>query len=173
MKWFQLFTIILITMSTNAQNIHELTYTSIDGELVSMKSYEDQYVLVVNVASFCGYTSQYNELQELHDSSDRLKVVAFPCNQFGSQEPNSESEIKTFCSSKFSVNFPMSSKVDVKGSQVSPIYNWLTSGDLNKLGDFEVSWNFNKFLVGPKGDLIAYYPSSVNPMSNEITKHIK
>ena len=173
MKWLSVLTLILTSMSITAQSIHELSYLSIDGETISMKSYENQYVLVVNVASFCGYTSQYDALQELHESQENLNVIAFPCNQFGSQEPNSESEIKEFCSSKFSVDFPMSSKVDVKGSKVSSIYQWLTQKELNKLGDFEVSWNFNKFLVGPSGELIAHFPSSLKPLSNEITKLLK
>jgi glutathione peroxidase len=160
-------------MNSSAQSIHDISYTSIDGDLVSMSSYKGSYVLLVNVASRCGYTSQYNELQELHETHENLQVLGFPCNQFGAQEPGSESEIKAFCSSRFSVDFPMSSKIDVKGRDISPIYQWLCNMKYNQLDDYEVSWNFNKFLIGPNGNLIAYFPSSVNPLSEEINKHIK
>ena len=160
-------------MNSTDQSIHDISYTSIDGDLVSRSSYKDSYVLIVNVASRCGYTSQYNELQELHETNENLQVLGFPCNQFGAQEPGSESEIKAFCSSRFSVDFPMSSKIDVKGRDISPLYRWLCNKEYNQLDDHEVSWNFNKFLIGPNGNLIAYFPSSVNPLSEEIKKYIK
>lgn len=173
MRILKILALILFTMNSTAQSIHDISYTSIDGDLVSMSSYKDSYVLIVNVASRCGYTSQYNELQELHETHENLQVLAFPCNQFGAQEPGSESEIKAFCSSRFSVDFPMSSKIDVKGRDISPIYQWLCNKKNNQLDDHEVSWNFNKFLIGPDGNLIAYFPSSVNPLSEEINKYIK
>jgi len=173
MRILKTFALILLTMNSTAQSIHDISYTSVDGDLVSMSSYKDSYVLIVNVASRCGYTSQYNELQELHETNENLQVVGFPCNQFGAQEPGSESEIKAFCSSRFSVDFPMSSKIDVKGRDISPLYRWLCNKEYNQLDDHEVSWNFNKFLIGPNGNLIAYFPSSVNPLSEEIKKYIK
>jgi glutathione peroxidase len=166
---------ILTLINTNimAQNFYDLTIKSIDGEEIKMSKFVSKNVLIVNVASFCGYTSQYTELQALSEEYENLEVIGVPCNQFGFQEPLSTDSIKSFCSKKYAVTFPMTEKVKVKGTKQHPLFEWLTSKEQNKLDDFKVSWNFNKFLVDENGKLIAHYGSSVSPLSNDITKHLK
>ena len=105
--------------------------------------------------------------------TNQLLVLGVPCNQFGSQEPGSEKEIKTFCESKFDVTFPMTEKVNVKGKNQHPLYAWLTNKDQNRLDNFEVSWNFNKFLINGDGELIAYFKSGVNPLDDQIVNKLK
>ena len=160
--------------SSSSQSFHELSIQSIDDKSIEMSNFEGQYVLIVNVASYCGYTSQYSQLQELSEQyKDKLVVLGVPCNQFGSQEPGKAAEIKSFCESKFSVTFPMTEKVNVKGNSQHPLYAWLTNKSKNGLGDFNVSWNFNKFLVDPKGKLISHYKSGVSPLDKDITSSIR
>jgi glutathione peroxidase len=163
----------LINTNIMAQNFYDLTIKSIDGEEIKMSKCVGKNVLIVNVASFCGYTSQYTELQALSEEYENLEVIGVPCNQFGFQEPLSTDSIKSFCSKKYAVTFPMTEKVKVKGTKQHPLFEWLTSKEQNKLDDFKVSWNFNKFLVDENGKLIAHYGSSVSPLSNDITKHLK
>ena len=161
-----------ISLNMQAQNFHDIKIQSIDDKTINMSDYKGQYVLIVNVASKCGYTSQYTDLQTLSENHNNLVVLGVPCNQFGGQEPGSEEEIKTFCSSKFSVDFPMTEKIDVKGKDQHPLYQWLTNKDMNKKDDYKVSWNFNKFLVGKNGELIEYFGSGTSPLSDDITKNL-
>lgn len=140
------------------------------GDTIRMKDYEGKYVLCVNVASKCGYTPQYKELQELYEKhSDRLVVIGFPCNQFLMQEPGSEESIATFCEKNFGVTFPMTEKIRVKGGDQHPLYSWLTHKEQNGVADAKVSWNFNKFLISPTGAWLGHFASSVSPLSEEIT----
>ena len=133
--------------------------------------YKGKKILLVNVASECGFTKQYSDLEKLYtEHKDKLVIIGFPCNQFGGQESGTEEEISKFCSSKFSVTFPLTNKIDVKGEQQHPIYKWLTTKTLNGVDDYKVSWNFNKFLLDENGQLIGYFSSKVNPMDSEITK---
>ena len=165
---------LVIMSSTYSQSFYQLSIQSIDNKEIKMSDYKDKYILIVNVASHCGYTSQYADLLKLSEKySDKLVVLAVPCNQFGSQEPGSEKQIKTFCESKFNVSFPMTEKVNVKGNYQHPLYSWLTNKEQNKLGNFNVSWNFNKFLISNDGELISYFKSSVNPLDNQITDKLK
>ena len=139
-----------------------------------MSDFKGKYILIVNVASYCGYTSQYADLQKLsQDYANQVVVLAVPCNQFGSQEPGSEKEIKTFCESKFDITFPMTEKVNVKGKNQHPVYAWLTNKEQNGLDNFQVSWNFNKFLINVEGKLIAYFKSGVNPLDEQIIEKLK
>lgn len=160
-----------ITMSALAANsIHEFTMNSIDGKPTSLKSWQGKVVLVVNVASQCGYTPQYTGLEALYQKyKDKgLVIVGVPANNFGGQEPGTDEEIKTFCSRKYSVTFPMMSKVSVKGADMTPLYQYLTTA---KGGD--VKWNFTKFLVGKDGKVIDRFESKVAPESPELTAAIE
>lgn len=152
-------------------NFHDLTYTPIGGgEAVNMSQYKGKKVLVVNVASKCGYTPQYEGLQALYEKyGDKLVIIGFPCNQFMGQEPGSEEEIASFCKLNYGVTFPLSEKIDVKGKGQHPVYQWLTQKEMNGKDDYKISWNFNKFLISENGELMAYFGSNTKPMSEEIT----
>lgn len=131
-------------------------------------------MLLVNVASRCGYTPQYEDLQKLSmQYEDKLVVIGFPCDQFMGQELNSESEIRSFCSNEFHVTFPMTTVVEVKGENQHPIYQWLTQKSLNGKGDYKVSWNFNKFLIDENGQLLEHFQSKVKPMDEAILKYLE
>lgn len=142
----------------------EMTVNTLDGKPESLATFKGKVVLVVNVASECGYTPQYEGLQKLYvDYKDRgLVVLGFPCNQFGGQEPGSAAQIQAFCSTKFHVGFPMFEKVDVKGPKQAPVYAFLTT----KHG--EPAWNFHKYLVGKDGQVISAFKSGVTPESAEL-----
>ncbi len=151
--------------------MHQFKINALNSnETIDFSQFKGKKILVVNVASKCGFTPQYKELEELYKLySDKLVVVGFPCNQFLGQEPGSESLIQEFCSSTYGVSFPMTTKIDVKGNDQHEIYKWLTSKSLNGVGDYKVSWNFNKFLIDENGKLVQHFESKVSPMSKEIT----
>ncbi len=148
-----------LTAMTQAADLAAIPLKDIDGKDTSLAAYKSKVLLVVNVASQCGYTAQYEGLEALYGKfKDRgLVVLGFPCNDFGAQEPGSEAEIKQFCSSRFSVSFPMFSKLHVKGPEQHPLYAALTSGGA------PVKWNFGKFLIGKEGQIIARYDSGTEP----------
>lgn len=153
---------------------YDLEINSLNGEPMSFQSLEGKYVLCVNVASRCGYTPQYKGLQELYTQyGDRLVVVGFPCNQFMGQEPGTAGEIQSFCEVNYGVSFPLTEKIDVKGKDQHPVYQWLCSQELNGETEHKVKWNFHKFLVSPEGQLIGSFPSGVDPMGAEITGLIR
>jgi glutathione peroxidase len=161
------------TMPSNT-SIHSFKVKSIDGGMIDFAKYKGKKILVVNVASQCGYTRQYEGLQKLYDAhKDKLVIVGFPANNFGSQEPGSDGEIAQFCKARFGVTFPMASKISVKGDDTAPIYKWLTSKTENGVLDASIGWNFNKFLLDENGKMIAYFPSKIEPNSEEITKWLK
>ena len=151
---------------------------NIDGQSVDLSKYEGKVVLFVNVASKCGYTKQYTGLQQLHEkySSKGLAVVGVPCNQFGGQEPGSNEEIKQFCSSKYSVTFDMLDKVNVNDdskAKACPLYGYLTSLDTKPVAKGNIKWNFEKFLLDRKGNVIGRFGSGVEPTSAELTAAIE
>jgi glutathione peroxidase len=148
---------------------------SIDGETVNLKDYQGKVVLVVNVASQCGLTPQYTELQALYEKykDQGFVVLGFPSNQFGSQEPGTNEEIKEFCSTKYSVSFPMFSKVDVNGPDATPLYKHLTAQDAPPAGSGKISWNFEKFLIGRDGKLINRFAPRTNPTDADVVKAIE
>jgi glutathione peroxidase len=152
-----------------ASSIHEFSPKSIDGQTVPLAGYQGKVVLVVNVASKCGYTPQYGGLEALYQKykGQGLVVAGFPANNFGAQEPGADEEIKTFCSTKYNVTFPMFSKVSVKGDDMTPLYQYLTANA------GEVKWNFTKFLVGKDGKVIRKFESKVTPDSAELTSAIE
>ncbi|MBL4669882.1 MAG: glutathione peroxidase [Flavobacteriales bacterium] len=154
------------------KNLYEITINNIDGNTISLNDYKGKYILFVNVASECGFTSQYKELQELHNKyKDELVIIGSPCNQFGKQEPGNATEIKSFCTKNYGVEFLITEKIDVKGENQHPLYNWLTSKEKNGSKSSSVKWNFQKYLINKEGQLIDYYYSITSPTSKKITKH--
>lgn len=146
-------------------NLHSFTVKNAKGEDVSLEQYKGKVVLVVNVASKCGFTPQYKGLQDLYASyeSKGLVVLGFPCNQFGAQEPGANEEIQSFCSLNYGVSFPVMAKVDVNGDDSSPVYKWLKSSAPGVLGTEMIKWNFTKFLVGKDGKVIKRYAPQTSP----------
>ncbi|WP_203235142.1 redoxin domain-containing protein [Rariglobus hedericola] len=151
-----------------AESVFDITVKDIKGTDVSLDAYRGKVLLIVNVASKCGYTKQYTGLEALYATYKErgLVVLGFPCNQFGGQEPGTEEEIAAFCSTKFDVKFPLFSKLEVNGSGRAPLYTFL-SGEGSKFPG-KIGWNFNKFLVGRDGQVIARYESKVAPESTEL-----
>jgi glutathione peroxidase len=154
-------------------SIYETAINGLDGSPIDLFSFKGKNVLFVNVASECGFTNQYRDLQKLSDTyTDELVVIGSPCNQFGKQEPGDASQIQTFCERNFGVTFLLTEKIDVKGGKQHPLYKWLTSKDLNGRKNSSVKWNFQKYLVDKEGNLIDYYFSITKPMSSKITKYL-
>ena len=177
MKTLSLLLIMFISplFFTHTSTIHQFKIQALDSEeIIDFKAFKGKKVLIVNVASKCGYTSQYADLEKLYQTyKDKLVVVGLPCNQFMGQEPGSEKEIAQFCSSSYGVTFPMTTKIEVKGKDQHEIYQWLTQKELNEKGDFKVKWNFNKFLIDETGHLLEYFPSKVKPLDDAIVKYLK
>jgi glutathione peroxidase len=156
-----------------SKTIYQFKVASLDGGIIDFASFKGKKILVVNTASQCGYTPQYKDLEALYEKyKDKLVIVGFPANNFGGQEPGTNTEIKTFCEKNYGVTFPMAAKISVKGDDTAPIYKWLTHKDQNAVLDAEIKWNFNKFLLDENGKMIAYFPSKVTPMSEEITSKL-
>jgi len=153
-----------------ASSIHDFTMRTIDGKSEPLADFKGKTVLVVNVASRCGFTPQYRGLEALYEKYKNrgFVILGFPANNFGAQEPGSDEEIKTFCSSKYMVTFPMFSKISVKDEGKAPLYDYLTG-----TGGGEVKWNFTKFLVGRDGKVITRFESKVTPDSPEVIEAIE
>ena len=150
------------------KSFYDLSYTDINGKTVSMADYKGKYLLCVNVASKCGKTPQYSELEALYEKhKDKLVIIGFPCNQFLGQEPGSEKEIQEFCTKNYGVTFPLASKIDVKGNNQHPVYTWLMNKDSNGVSDDKVEWNFHKVLVSPEGQWLKAFSSGTDPMDIE------
>ena len=167
-------------LNTGAQNktilkesLYEIQLEGIDGSNIDLKAYKGKKILFVNVASECGFTNQYDGLQELYTKyKEKLVVIGLPCNQFGGQEPGKALEIKTFCRLNFGVNFPLSAKIKVKGNAQHKLYAWLTKKAKNGKKNSSVKWNFQKYLVDEEGVFIDVFYSITKPMSEKITKLI-
>lgn len=153
--------------------LHEFTMTTIDGAPQSLRAYEGKVALVVNVASQCGLTPQYAGLERLHEKYDGLAVLGFPCNQFGAQEPGTEAEIKEFCTSDYGVRFPMFGKIEVNGEGAHPLYRWLTGQSSAPAGSGPIQWNFEKFLIGKDGKVLARFAPTVAPDDPELIAAIE
>ncbi len=161
------------TTATEKHTIYDIAINAINGTPISLADFKGKKILFVNVASECGFTNQYKELQKLSDTyPEQLVVIGSPCNQFGKQEPGDATQIQEFCTVNFGVTFLLTEKIDVKGGQQHPLYKWLTSKELNGKKNAGVKWNFQKYLVDEKGNFIDYYFSITKPMSSKITKHI-
>ena len=158
-----------------AKTMYDFTMKDIDGKEVSLSRYRGKVVLIVNVASFCGYTKQYAGLDSLYRAyAERgLVVLGFPANNFGSQEPGSDEEIKEFCSTKYNVTFPLFSKISVKGDDQHPLYRYLTSAEANPATAGEVRWNFTKYLMDRSGRLVAKFEPRVDPLSADLTEAVE
>lgn len=162
-----------IVERTTNPSLYDITINALDGKPIDLSRFKDKHILFTNVASECGFTNQYKDLQKLSDAyPDTLVVIGSPCNQFGKQEPGNASQIQTFCERNFGVTFLLTEKIDVKGSKQHPLYKWLTDLDLNGKKNSSVKWNFQKYLVNKNGNLVDYYFSITKPMSSKITKHL-
>ena len=168
-----LFAVLFCVCLFGASSLYEFTLNSIDGQPAPLGAYKGKVLLLVNVASKCGFTPQYKGLEAVYEKykNQGLVVIGFPANNFGSQEPGSNEEIKTFCSRTYNVTFPMYSKISVKGEDKAPLYQYLT--DSNTATGGEIKWNFTKFLVGRDGKVIARFESKVDPASPEVTAAIE
>jgi glutathione peroxidase len=155
------------------KNISIITVKDIDGKEVKLSDYKGKVLLIVNVASKCGYTKQYAGLEEIYkEYKDKgFEILAFPCNQFGEQEPGTNEEIKNFCSSKFDVTFKLFDKIEVNGKDKSQLYSILTDNEVT--GKADIKWNFEKFLIDKNGNVVSKYLSKVEPTSEELTSAIE
>jgi glutathione peroxidase len=163
------------SLAAEAKSIYDFTMKSIDGDPVSLKSYHGKVVLLVNLASKCGFTPQYAALEALYEKyKDRgLVIVGIPANNFMSQEPGTDAEIKTFCTNKYNVTFPMMSKVSVKGDDETPLYLFLTDKSANPQIGGDIKWNFTKFLFDRDGKPVARFEPATKPDSPEVTSAIE
>lgn len=170
---FLAISLIMIYAQTNS--IHQFKVKDINGQNFDLSTLKGKKVLVVNVASKCGLTPQYEQLQELYDKykDTGFTIVGFPANNFLNQEPGSSSEIKAFCTENYGVTFLMMDKISVKGKDQSPIYQWLTEKSKNGVLDSEVSWNFQKYMIDEDGKLVDFVAPKQSPMSDKIIKWIE
>lgn len=179
MRTLFIFMVASLLAITNAmgqeKSFYDYTVKSIDGKDFALSSLKGKKVLVVNVASKCGLTPQYKELQELYDKyKDRnFVIIGFPANNFMGQEPGTNEEILTFCTLKYEVTFPMMAKISVRGKDVAPIYQWLTKKELNGKEDVKVTWNFQKFMIDEEGNWVDYVSPKTSPLTEKIVSWIE
>lgn len=156
------------------KSIYDFKLNDIDGNEVDFNQFKGKKLLLVNVASKCGYTPQYADLQKLNEEyGDQVVILGFPANNFGGQEPGTNEDIKQFCSANYGVTFKMFDKISVKGADKHPLYRWLSDKDMNGWNDKEPTWNFCKYFIDENGELKKFFASSVNPMDQEIIQLIK
>lgn len=160
---------------SQTQNFHDFTVKTIDGKDLALSTFKGKKVLVVNVASKCGFTPQYAQLQELYDkyNKDNFVIIGFPANNFLHQEPGTNEEIQQFCTVNYGVTFPMMAKISVKGKDIAPLYEWLTEKSKNGKQDASVKWNFQKFLIDENGNWVDVLWSTTSPLSEKITSWIE
>jgi len=155
-------------------SFYEFKMKAIDGQIIDFEQYKGKKVLIVNVASKCGFTPQYEDLQKLHEMyGNKVAILGFPANNFGNQEPGSNEEIALFCSGNYGVTFQMFEKISVKGEDMHPLYQWLSNEKYNGWNNDAPSWNFCKYLVNENGELVAFFPSKIKPLSDELLGKIK
>jgi glutathione peroxidase len=156
------------------KNIYDFKVKSLDGSTIKFKSFKGKKIMIVNTASKCGNTPQYEELEKLYEQyKDKLVIVGFPANNFGQQEPGSNEDIQEFCKKNYGVTFPMAEKISVKGDDIAPIYQYLLSEAKKKGFDDPVKWNFTKFLFDENGKLLTVIHHKTKPMSEEVLKYLK
>jgi len=156
------------------ESIYDIEINSLQGNTIHLNDYKGKYILFVNVASKCGFTPQYRELQQLYEQyNDKLMIIGVPCNQFGKQEPGDAKDIEEFCELNYGVSFLITEKIDVKGSHQHPLYKWLTTKALNGKQNSTVKWNFQKYLINKEGEFLDYFYSITKPTNSRITKHIQ
>lgn len=178
MKILGMIILLATTLSTtNAQNVsfHSFVVTDIDGNEFPLSKLKGKKVMVVNTASKCGLTPQYEDLQALYDKykDKNFVIIGFPANNFMGQEPGTNQEIKEFCTTRFSVSFPMMAKISVKGNDTHPLYQWLTQKSMNGVMDSEIKWNFQKYLIDENGKLVDMIPPKEKPNSEKVIKWIE
>lgn len=156
-------------------NVHDFTATTIDGDEKSLADFAGKTLLIVNVASQCGLTPQYRGLEELHKKykGRGFAVLGFPCNQFAGQEPGSDEEIREFCELRFGVTFPMFSKIDVNGEDRHPLYEFLTAEETQPDAAGDIKWNFAKFIVNKRGEVVARFDPAIEPTAKDLTTVIE
>jgi glutathione peroxidase len=155
------------------KSIYDIEINSLQGKPINLSLFKGKKILFVNVASKCGFTPQYKELQKLHNlHEESLVVIGVPCNQFGKQEPGNSNEINEFCQVNYGVSFLITEKISVKGNEQHPLYSWLTKKNENGRKNSSVKWNFQKYLINEDGELIDYYYSITSPTSSKIKKHL-
>jgi len=160
--------------SNSQTSIYDIAINDISGKPIDLGSFKGKYILFVNVASECGFTTQYAALEELHQLyKDNLVVIGLPCNQFGGQESATEKEIQQFCAKNFGVSFLLTEKIEVKGNRQHPLYTWLCSKEKNEKSNSTVKWNFQKYLTDEKGEFVDYFYSTIKPMSIKITSILR
>lgn len=159
-----------IVANSQDKNFYDFKVKNIDGSEFEFSNLKGKKVMIVNTASKCGFTPQYEGLQELYEKygGDGFIIIGFPANNFRNQEPGSDAEIRDFCTRNFGVAFPMMSKISVKGEDIHPLYKWLTKKELNGVSDSEVKWNFQKYLIDENGKLVMVLAPRVKPMSDDI-----
>lgn len=175
-KLFLMFAFFLMPMAGKnvPASIYDFKVEGLTGGQIDFSKYKGKKILIVNTASQCGYTPQYAGLQKLSQKyKDKLVIVGFPANNFGAQEPGSNKEIQGFCQKNYGVTFPMAAKISVKGDDMASIYHWLTEKQYNKFKDSDVKWNFQKYLIDEKGNLVGVYLSNVTPESAELAAAIE
>jgi glutathione peroxidase len=156
------------------KSFYDIKINNLQGKPINLKEFKGKHILIVNVASKCGFTPQYKDLQELHETyKEKLQVIGVPCNQFGGQEPGTADDIESFCQVNYGVDFLITEKVDVKGNNQHPLFEWLTNEEQNGVSSSTVKWNFQKYIIDIDGKLVDYYFSLTNPMSKKIIKHLK
>ena len=154
-------------------SIYDIKINNLQGNPIELSQHRGKKILFVNVASKCGFTPQYRELQELYDMyNDVLTIIGVPCNQFGKQEPGNSDEIQEFCQVNYGVSFPITEKIDVKGSNQHDLYQWLTQKARNGKQNSSVKWNFQKYLIDEHGEFIDFFYSITKPFNSRITKHL-
>jgi glutathione peroxidase len=177
MRKIFLLSFVILSLSANAQskNFYDFSVKTIDGNDLSLSEFKGKKIMVVNVASKCGLTPQYEQLQALFEKygSDDFVVIGFPANNFAAQEPGTNAEIKEFCTANYGVTFPMMEKISVKDDDIAPLYKWLTQKSENGSEDAEVTWNFQKFLIDENGNLLKSIPPRTSPDDEEIIKWIE
>ena len=162
------------TTQKASKSIYNIEINSLQGNAIDLNEFKGKKIMFVNVASKCGFTPQYRELQELNDTyKDSLVVIGVPCNQFGKQEPGDSNEIQEFCEINYGVSFLITEKIDVKGSEQHPLYSWLTKKSINEKQNSTVKWNFQKYLVNEDGEFVDFFYSITKPLNSRITSHLK
>ena len=162
------------TDSYSQESIYNIDISNIDGFELSLEKFRGKKILFVNVASNCGFTKQYKELERLYQLyKEELVVIGLPCNQFGGQEPGTNSEILDFCRKNYGVSFIMTEKIDVKGPDQHPLYSWLCNKEKNGKTNSKVRWNFQKYLVDEDGNFLQYFYSTTSPLSDKIVSYLK
>ena len=167
--------LVVTTVAFGQKSFYDFKVTDIDGKEFNLASLKGKKVLVVNTASKCGYTPQYEQLESIYKNygDEKFTVIAFPANNFNNQEPGTDAEVEEFCKKNYGVSFPIMSKISVKGNDMHPLYRWLTSKNENGVMDSEVKWNFQKYLIDERGRLVEVYESKVKPDDDKIVSWIK